>query len=274
MDRTELRVTLPGAEGAADAWRAVAALQRLLVVLGQLEDVELRQDVGGGERSKWGFKELRLGSLMATVAPSQPRRGASLDTMSSALDRAVEGFAVAEERPGIPPGWNMIVAQTGAELARMFSAIESAGLRLELIRDGHTIRQVTVTRTAEQHLSAGLRVRHKSIGSVIGHLDSATLHGRREASLWLGRSKERVVVAFEARDVDAVRAAWGRRVEVVGVLERDPDGRLVKVRMRSLEILAGEVDSPPLPELIGLDPDMTDGLDAADYLREIRGSAQ
>jgi hypothetical protein len=194
--------------------------------------------------------------------------------MDHTLSRAIEGFASAEEHPGIPSGWNVPVAEAGADLAQFFSAVDGSGLLLELVEQGEAVRRAVVTRATAQNLSAGVRLRARSIGSAIGRIETATLRQRREASLWLERTDKRVAIAFEARDVDTIRAAWGRRVEVRGVLERDHDGQLVRVRMRQLDILAEQTDSPALSDLIGLDPGLTGGSEPGDYLRGIRGEAQ
>src|SRR5690606_20671050 len=53
---TELRVTLPGPQGSADARRALAVLDRLLNLLGYIEDSVLdKPALRADERSSWGF---------------------------------------------------------------------------------------------------------------------------------------------------------------------------------------------------------------------------
>ena len=142
-------------------------------------------------------------------------------------------------------------------------------MRLELLKEGRSCREVIVSPAAERHLTAGLR--RRSIGSAIGNLDSASLRHRREAGLRLERTGDWVPISFDAKDVDVVRNAWGRRVEVSGVLERDADHKLIRIKMQRLEILGDRGDSPPLTDLVGLDEDLTGGVEPSEYLREIRG---
>jgi hypothetical protein len=272
VDSIGLRLTLPGPEGSADAFQATGVIQRFLVMLWQLEDAGFRVAASPGEdKSSWRFQELRLGSVVATVAPRRPRTGGSVDSMNDALFKAVEGLAAAEEAEGIPAGWTVSVAQAGLDVLRLLPA---SGLELELLRDGQPIRSTRVSKAAADHLAVGLKERRSSIGSVIGRLESATLRGRREASLWPDRGTGRIQIAFEQRDVDVIRNAWGKRVEVRGIVERDADGTAVKVRMRNLDVLAESAGSSSLADLVGADPDITDGLDVDEYLREIRDAAQ
>jgi hypothetical protein len=269
---TELRVTLPGPEGSGDARRSLFVLERLVTLLGQLEDVALDgHKPRADERSRWAFSNLKLGSLVATLAPSRPQRGATSDLLGRIAEWAVDGFAASEERPDVPPHWDRTAAATAVELANVLGLLPDDGVLVELLSDGEPVRSVTVTRHTAEHLTAGLRERRRSIGSVVGHLDSVTVHDRREAGLWPSVGGERVPVYFGDGHVDVIRAALGNRVEVSGTLTRDAAGRLLSVRLRDLAVLADE--GPPVTALAGLDPGITGGLTPTDYLREIRGAS-
>lgn len=267
-------MTLPGPAGSTDARRALLILERMLALLGELEDVALDKRASRAEeRTVWGFTQIALGSLTTTLAPNRPQRGASSALLDDVAAWTVDGFAVAEEQSGLPPRWDHSAADTGAHLAHLLGLLPSDGMRVELLRDGQSVREVVVTRRAEEHLRAGLKERRHSIGSAIGRLDTATLHDRREATLWLERTGERVKVLFGDDQIDLIRQAWGKRVEVSGRLTRDAADRLFSVRMRSLEILREAGDGPPLAGLVGLDPHLTGGRTPEEHLGEIRGAS-
>lgn len=270
---TEVRVTLPGPAGSADARRALTVLDRLLQLVGQLEDVAINKRASrADERSVWGLTAVGLGSLTVTVAPNEPKRGVTTRTLADVATWAVDGFASAEERDGLPEHWDRYCGDTGVNLAQLLGLLPSDGMLLQLLADGTVVREVTVTRRSEEHLRAALGQRRQSIGSVIGRLDSARLHDRREAGLWLETTGERVSVQFGEDQIEAIRASWGKRVEVAGRLTRDMDGRLLAVQMRSLEVLRG-AEGSALTELVGLDPNMTGSKSPGAYLGELRSAS-
>ena len=267
-------MTLPGPEGSGDARGALVVLERFLALLGQLEDNELRKRAArADDRSTWGITAIELGSLVTTLAPNRMRRGATVATLGRVAGVAVDGFAEAEEREGLPEGWDGRTAAVGADLARMLGLLNTDGMILELLDDDRVIRNVTVTRHAAEHLNAALQERRHSIGSLIGRLDTISVHQRPLAGLWHERSGERVQVIFDQAQTDQVTAALGKRVEVAGRITRTLDDRLVDIRMRSVEVLPDIGEGPRLTDLAGLDPDFTGGIDPEEYLREIRGAS-
>ncbi len=210
---------------------------------------------------------------MTTLAPNMPKRGATSKTLSSVIANAVEGFAQTEEQEGVPVGWDMRSAQTASELARLLGLMTSTGMKVELLRDQQPVRTVMVTRRSAENLSATLRARRESIGSVIGTLDTVSLHGKREAGLWLERTGRRIMVSFDREQIESVRLALGERVEISGRLTRDMTDRLVSVRMRSLEILPGSAAEAPAAALVGLSPDMIGDRTSEEHLEDIRGAS-
>lgn len=265
---TELRVTLPGPEGSADARRSLGVLERFLVLLGQLEDVVLQKD-SPNDRTAWGITDVRLGSLVTTLAPNRLASGASASIMNEVAGAAVAGLAQAEEQEGLPTGWTLKVANAAVELAKPLGLLASDGLMVELLQEGSPTRVIHVTRQVAENLSAAMKVRRQSIGSIIGTLDAITLHGQRRAGLWHERTKRRIEVTFTAAQMDQVRAALGQRVEVSGRLIRAIDDELLSIKMRTLEVLPGT----PATDLIGLDSGFINGADPVDYVREIRGAS-
>ena len=262
MPASQLRVTLPGAEGSADASRALKVLTRVVELL------ETADRADAGQRpTTWGIADLRMGSVVMTTAPTTAAPAEYVDRLFALI---VDGLAEAEAREGIPDSWDPDVAERGAELAHLLSADPRQALLVEALDGGTVVRRAVVTRAAERHLRQGISVSATSIGSVVGRLDSAS-YSRHEAGLKPEDGSARVAVRFSTEHVDIVREAWGKRVEVSGLLSHDSADRIVRVRMRRIDVLAEE--HPPLTDLVGLDPDFLGGMDPDDYLREIRGAA-
>ena len=259
----ELRVTFLGER--LDARKALAGLNKLLQVVAVAEELT-NQD---GKRISWQFAHLGVGSVEAGIVPLEVARE---DDVEDTFARIVDGFAEAEEHEGLPAGWTVDLARCASEL---IAETDVDGLVLEMRRDGEAARRVSATRTARNHLDAGLRRGYRdSIGSLIGHLDSILVHDKFEARLWPDRGGPSVPVRFDSGLIEQVKDHLGARVEASGRIRRDGAGNVRSLKLRDLERLADLDDAPPLSDLIGLDPNLTEGKSAAEYLREIRGEAR
>jgi hypothetical protein len=271
---TELRVTLPGPGGSADARRSLGVLEQVLSLLGELEDAALNKPARQAtERTTWGVSDVRLGSIIMTFAPNTPKRGATTRVLADVLTHAVDGFAVTEEREGLPAGWDLRAAATAAGLTQALGLMASTGMMVELLNDHQVQRSVTVTRRSAENLNATLRVRRESIGSVVGTLESVSVRNRRrEAGLWDEVTGQRVALSFDAVQLADVKAAIGLRVEVSGRIVRDVEDRVLSLNMRSLEVLPGTSESPATG-LVGLSPDMIGDRTPEEHLKELRGAS-
>lgn len=114
------------------------------------------------------------------------------------------------------------------------------------------------------------RPQFKVIGSVSGTLESLTVHAKREASLYHDFDRRRVIVSFAEADYPRVHAALRKRVELFGLLQEDSAGRPLRIRLHEMEVLPQDEDLPTLSSLVGSMPDLTAGLDPAEYLERNR----
>ena len=107
-------------------------------------------------------------------------------------------------------------------------------------------------------------------GSVIGRVVAINLHGRREATLYDDLDGARVVLSFGEQLVEQIRSALRRRVEALGDVTEDEEGRPLRVRLQQVELLPPDEDMRPLAELVGLFPDLTHGQDSTEWIQAQR----
>lgn len=153
------------------------------------------------------------------------------------------------------------------ELLMRLQKTESGGLLAEL--EGSTQRDdrmVVEPSVALAMLSVTTPGPHHVIGSVTGMLESINVHGKREASLYNELDRRRVIVSFPEADYLRVHAALRQRVEVLGMLQEDADGRPLRLRMQDLEVLVSDDQLPSLGSLAGSMPDLTGGATAEEHL--------
>ncbi|WP_327047011.1 hypothetical protein OG320_03680 [Microbispora sp. NBC_01189] len=258
----QLRVVVPGPVGSSDARRSFTVLERLMTLLGQIEAAEI-----GSSESTWGIEKLELGSVRLTLTPNRLAENASADLMADLVKWTIEGFSETEERETLPRRWTSAAVETGVQLSKCLGMLESDGMTLELLADGRPQQQVVVTRRSADNLRKALNRKRTSIGSVIGKLESITLHGTFKAGLWTGTGAHRVEVLFTRDQQAAVQSALGKRVEVSGLLVRDARDRAISVKMRQIEPLRDQ--DAPLTDIVGADPELTGGLEAAEHLRRM-----
>ncbi|TDU89185.1 hypothetical protein EV138_2745 [Kribbella voronezhensis] len=252
-----------------DAEAVVETLDQLLKTIVELEVAQVRGALKA-PRSRWRFTNLGLGSLHATLAPLKVEESSSEAILDVAALRLVKGFAVAETEDVIPEGWTPTAVRRGRTLANGLKHHLPDGVTLTLVRNGEPVPDVPTARVTSEvavHLKNALDVRQESIGSVVGMIGSINIHRRSVAGLWPERGGSRLEVTFNAEDLDAVRAALGQRVLVAGRLKRNGAGQIVRLDMRTLELLPTDHES--LRELYGLDRELTDGLSSLEYLRTV-----
>ena len=120
-----------------------------------------------------------------------------------------------------------------------------------------------LTTTVERVLPQGY-----SLGSVEGRLEGLNIHTQPKFTVYDAVTGRAVSCYFSDADLDAVKAAIGRKVIVRGRLRRDPDGRPKQVRRIEFFKPFDDVPETPPPDAAGL----FQGLgDARSYLKMIRG---
>jgi hypothetical protein len=233
-----------------------------MTLLGQMEANQI-----GAADSTWSIEDLQLSSVAVTLTPNRLAENASADLMAELAEWTIDGFSEAEEHEALPQRWPASAAETGVQISKALGMLESDGMTLELLTGGRSRRRVVVTRRSADNLRKALQRRHTSVGSVIGKLDSITLHSVLKAGLWTEVGGRRVEVYFTRDQTNAMQSALGKRVEVSGVLTRDVHDRALAVKMRRIEQLPDE--GVPLEDIVGADPDMTGGLGAVEHLRRL-----
>ena len=269
----ELGIRLRGTVADLDAQRVLRDLTHLITLLGLLEDAQLHKDRIPTSRSTWSFNALGLGSVDAVIAPLEPRGGANFEVLDHVPELFVSGFEGVESAPVVPPAWDSR-AMREAELAtRSLGVSADRGMVLRLLVDGEVRRTVEVTHRAFTNARTALRTRYTSLGSVIGTLDSVSVHKSKRAGLWTDRGGRRVEVRFDPEHLDDVASLLGQRVEVWGRLSRNADDQVLSVQARRFSGLRRPSEGRRLAELRGIAPKLTGGEDVERYLEHLRGTS-
>lgn len=268
----ELKIQLRGRPGDLDAQRVLRDLGKLVDLLGLLEDARLRRERKAESRSTWSFTSLGLGSIEAVIAPLEPRGGASFEVLEHVPEMAVQGFEHVEAAPRVPDGWSDGALRSAAQATQNLGADAAQAMVLTLLVDGRPQRTVEITHRASVNLRAARKAYYSSLGSVIGTLDSVSVHRRNRAGLWTDRGGRRVEVTFRNDQQIEITSMLGRRVEIWGRLSRNASDQALSVQTRSITPLRSPAQARPLSELRGIAPDLTGGAEVSEYLERLRGT--
>jgi hypothetical protein len=240
--------------------------------LGILEELDGAVARGPGRAFDWHIAHLATGSAITNLEPRLRARKRAVSA-SAAEDIAaafVSGLATLEEDAIQPPLYSIDTLSKVRKLTANFSASGATGLRTRILGGG-TSPQASVTRTAGDHAGELLTPASQAIGSVTGVLGAISIVGRSQYDVYEDHTNRRVRCEFDDADVEAVKAALGHRVIAAGVVQRNRRGNPLRVLQPGFKVLPPEDQLPGLSDLIGSDPDFTDGQPAVEWVRQGRG---
>ncbi len=268
----ELGIRLRGSVADLDAQRVLRDLSHLVTLLGLLEDAQLQTDRASALRSTWAVSGLGLGSVKMSLSPLEPRGGADFPMLEHVPELAIAGFEAVERTPRVPDSWNTRIVLEAERATRHLGTDSAHALVLTLLVDGEERRSVEVTRRASTNARTAIKARSSSLGSVIGTLDSVSVHKRKRAGLWTARGR-RVDLRFDAEGQEEVASLLGQRVEVWGRLSRNLDDDVLSIQARRFFGLQQPGQGRRLADLRGIAPGLTGGQDVDLYLERLRGTS-
>lgn len=251
----ELLLGVDGELGAMDFPSVMQALQRGYELLSRTAARVI------GERAlsvRWHLTGMREGSAL-TVLEASPSEEVTL----AELREIAETYALDLEDPA-----GRLPDEDVAVLRELLDGLEQTHSGSLFTQPSFESRRITVEPAVvlPQLVPTSDRTQFTVIGSVVGTLESITVHAKKEASLYNDFDKRRVVVSFAEADYPRVHAALRKRVEVYGILHEDNAGRPVRIRLQDLEVLPQDEDLPTLRSLVGSMPDLTGDLTPEQYL--------
>ncbi len=161
--------------------------------------------------------------------------------------------------------------------AAVNKVLRLAKLRNDRKRDGLSVIQV-FTDTDEVDLGPqtveGIEtltsIRYESLGSIVGHLDSITVHRGSEFRVWGEVERRPVTCRFGADLLEQVKGSLGRRVLVYGDVRSNSRGQPTSVIAHGLDPYPEDSELPTIDQMSGIIDDLTDGVSLAEYIEDLR----
>ncbi|KAB2807971.1 hypothetical protein F9L07_25210 [Pimelobacter simplex] len=208
------------------------SLDDLLVLLGEASKAS------GVGRQDWKISELRVGSAVLAV-------GAPDETSVAALLRA--GIDGLERVAAVPAGWNRRMVERLRDMGQRVGHGGATRMTVTGLAGADLLLSPEVVVNAERALGAD----SVSYGSFRGTADRWNEHGKREIGLDLDGFGS-VRVTYPAALAEQVREqALGRRIEVWGLVGRNPAGQPTGITMEGFEVLPKR-QVVPVSEVAGI----------------------
>lgn len=131
---------------------------------------------------------------------------------------------------------------------------------------------VKITPKSTVHVDELLRVRHRSIGSVEGTIETVSVHRGERFILYHARTRKAIqCITPKGRLPKLVSTELlGNRVIVFGILHSNALGEVLRIDVERVRQLLKRDAAPDYTTLGGSDPSLIGDLTTEDYIRDIR----
>jgi hypothetical protein len=152
------------------------------------------------------------------------------------------------------------------KIAKTAPKIGASSIYTDAKRDFRLVTAVTA-KTLSQVVDM-TSVKSRSFGSVVGKLDSISVHRGNEFRVWDEQSNRPVRCTFGAQQEGLAKELLRHRVIVTGMINADRSGRPLSLKVETLN--GAELkDLPTIEEMKGLIPNFTGGLTLHDFFEDL-----
>jgi hypothetical protein len=135
--------------------------------------------------------------------------------------------------------------------------------------NGSCLKQESpITEKTLEHVQHLTHVTFMGYGSVVGNLESITVHKKNEFRVWDETTHKAVTCKFQPQQEDIVKALLRHRVTVSGMIYANSTGAPIKLDVEGLEATERRA-LPTIQEMSGLVSDFTEGKTLKEYLEAI-----
>lgn len=166
------------------------------------------------------------------------------------------------------PHYSDSAIRNALRLARLHNLKRRDGLRL--IQVFSDTQQIELGPHTVKGIESLTNVTYESIGSVVGNLDSISVHRGNEFRVWEEQEAHAVTCRFPSDLLEQAKQALGSRVLVYGDVKSNSRGQRMSVMVHGIEPYPRDFDLPSIEQMSGIIDNFTNGLSIGEYIEEIR----
>ena len=245
----------------------VKSISHSYAILREL-DASITGEAKGGV--DWGIDTIKKASPLEVAFAGEVRTidlANPLEQIQSTLISGLNDLSVVTEDPKRPPFYSDKALRAVLKLANLKKRGDIGDIELYTSPNERALITTTISRSVRFLIDA----KYESEGSIVGSLDSITVHKSHEFRVWDEFSGRAVTCKFRKEMLDEVKEGLKRRVLVHGTLKRNAQSLPVSITVSEIEAQPDESQLPTIEEMSGLIDDMTGGTTLRGYLEDLRG---
>jgi hypothetical protein len=258
-----LRLRIEGEPGVLGVPAFITAVRESHYML-----LDLDAGVSGVPRGtlEWSVASLKTGS--AVIEMESRSRSDERNVGPEVTHLFVTGLEQLERLGTTPPYLTETGMLHARRLLRLIGRNGMAGLQVSDMEE-----TATISAKAAANIEPLLKARRRSLGSVEGRIETASIHGRARFIIYLTRTRKAVTCRLSTDALmESVSNVLGRRVLASGTVHYNARGEPLRVEVDHLRVMRSESELPGIDELAGSEPDFTGGQSTGDYIRELRSA--
>jgi hypothetical protein len=252
--------------GTSDQITLTAFISKLQNFLGLLQDFDSVLSDNPGGSMRWEVSVLKKSSPPLIGVTPFPKRLNAPD-LSTAIQEQVIGnvrsLTVSTERSPRMPDAALL------KVKRLASGVRHLGPSVIYIDEFSKNREGQITETTLKHVKELTDPKYSAFGSIIGKLESLSVHKGHEFRVWDKSTGKPVVCKFTPDLMDRVKELLPANVIVSGMIHSNSAGIPIRMNLEELTLEDGERVLPNIHEMSGLVEDFTGGRTLKQYLEDM-----
>ena len=231
-------------------------------------DASVTDDPKGGV--DWGIDRIKKESPLEVAFTGAARTTDSASPMGeiqTALIAGLNGLSVDTEEPKRPQHFSDKALRAVQKLADLGKSGDMENI--EWFTSRHD--KAPITEITSRSVRLLIDAVFESQGSIVGSLDSITVHKSHEFRVWDEFTGRAVTCKFRKDMLDQVKESLKRRVLVYGTVKRNAQSLPVSIVVSGIEAQLDESQLPTIQEMSGLVDDLTEGATLKEHLEDLRG---
>ncbi len=130
--------------------------------------------------------------------------------------------------------------------------------------------EARVTLEVYQNIDVLTKGTEEEEASIVGNLDSITIHRGNEFRVWDERTKKAVRCMFRQDLLEKAKNSLGKRVMVIGMSRINRLGQVIRVDAADIETYPSDAELPTIKQMSGSIENITAGMPLREYIKHLR----